>query len=85
MTSLDPSSGSSPNDLKQQFEKVTNSNIYCWIVLLICIIGVILAFAFHEGNQYSDKFFLILAVLAIGIIINGNQLRKNYSKKKEKK
>jgi len=84
MASSDPSSGSAHQDIKQQFEKVTNSNTYCWIVLLVCIIGAILAFALHEGTQYSDKFFLVLAVFAIGILINGNQLRKNYLKKKEK-
>ncbi|SEA12504.1 hypothetical protein SAMN05192529_108164 [Arachidicoccus rhizosphaerae] len=84
MDSLDTSSGTS-RDLKQQFEKVVNSNVYCWLALLICIIGAILEFYFHEGTRYSDKFFLVLAIFVIGILINGNQLRKNYVKKKEKK
>ena len=69
-------------NLKARIEKVSNSNAYCWIILLICLIGVICAFVLHAGKPYSDKFFLVLAIFAIGIIINGNQLRKNYLKKK---
>lgn len=73
-----------PFDLKERIEKVTNSNIYCWLILIISVIGIILMFLYHKGQQYSDKFFLILAVFVIAMIINVNQLRKNYLKNKEK-
>lgn len=81
----EPHSDQRPENIKKQFENITNSNAYCWIVLLACLIGIILAFVFHEGTQYSDKFFLVLAVLAIGLIVNANQLRKNYLKKKDER
>lgn len=73
-----------PFDLKERIEKVTNSNIYCWLILLIGAIGIIMMFLYHEGRQYSDKFFLVLAVFVIAMIINVNQLRKNFLKNKEK-
>lgn len=73
-----------PFDLKERIERVTNSNIYCWLILLIGTIGIIMMFLYHEGQQYSDKFFLILAVFVIAMIINVNQLRKNYLKNREK-
>lgn len=83
MASLDPNKPESPQDIKQQFEKVTNSNTYCWIVLIACLTGIALAFYKHYGVPYTDKFFLLIAILAIGVIINVNQLRKNYLKKKQ--
>ena len=75
----------SKDNLKENIEKLSNSNAYCWIVLLACSIGIIMAFVMHEGTKYSDKFFILLAILTIGILININQLRKNYLHEKEKK
>ena len=83
MAFLDPNKPQSPEDIKQQFEKVTNSNTYCWIVLIACVGGIGMAFIEHKGPDYSDKFFLLISILAIGVIINVNQLRKNYQHKKE--
>ncbi|UAY54492.1 hypothetical protein [Arachidicoccus terrestris] len=73
-----------PFDLKERIEKVTHSNIYCWLMLLIGAICIFMMFLYHEGQRYSDKFFLVLAVFVIAILINVNQLRKNYLKNKEK-
>lgn len=81
--SSEPQTDQPLDSIKGSIEKFSNSNAYCWVVLSACLVGLALAFVFHEDTQYSDKFFLLLAILTIGVIININQLRKNYLKRKE--
>lgn len=80
--SSEPQTDQPLDNIKGSIEKISNSNAYCWIVLSACLVGLVLAFVFHQGTQYSDKFFLLLAILTIGVIINTNQLRKNYLRRK---
>lgn len=84
ISNLNNGSNDSGDNLKEKLERLTSSNVYCWVVLIAAVVAIIMAFILHEGTKYSDKFFLVLAILVIGILINVNQLRKNYLNKKDK-
>lgn len=70
-------------NLKDKIEKLINSNVYCWTVIGVATAGIIMQFLYHEGTKYSDKFFIVLAIMLLAIGVNIFQLRKNYLKKRQ--
>lgn len=72
----------SPENLKEKFEKVTNSNGYSALVLAVGVIGLILELLFHKGVKYADKDLLLMLLYVFCIATSLYRLRKNYLKKR---